>query len=260
MKINRLYVFLIFLFFSYLFCPLITNHYPLTTAFASDWQEYQRNGDKNSKWDSFVEAGFNAFEGSNLGSAEMFLQRAIARGCNDGLVYTKIAIYYEAQSNYKKAAEFFKKASKLLSNQYPSHILTKSIDEFLGRVLFLKGDIREAAPYLNRAVERNASFTALYLFAQLSRTDKDYNVAIKYFEKALLADHPKGLSPNIDILIMIEIGKSYFELKKFDISLEWWNRILAFDPANPTAETYKADIEKQRYKEEERKVLEQIVN
>ncbi|MBI2342385.1 MAG: hypothetical protein HYU98_06615 [Deltaproteobacteria bacterium] len=260
MNNHRLHTFLIFLFFAYLLCPLITNHQPLGTLFASDWNEYQKNGSKNSKWDSFVEAGFNAFEGGNLGSAEMFLQRAIARGCNDGLVYAKIGIYYEAQSNYKKAAEFLKKASKLLPNQYPAHVLTKSIDEYLGRVLFLKGDIKESATYLNKAIEHAESFTSLYLLGQISRMDKDYNTAIKYFERALLAEHPKGLSPNIDILIMTEIGKSYFELKKFDISLEWWNRILTFDPVNQAAESYKSDIEKQRYKEEEKKVLERIVN
>lgn len=227
-------------------------------ASASDWQDYQKSGHRDPKWDHFVESGFTSFDAGNLGPAEMFLQRAIGRGCDDGLVLTKIGLYYEAQLNYKKAAETFKKAAPKLAQQYPNHEMTRSINDFLGRSLFHSGEKNEAIAYLQKAAEKD-NFTALYLLGLISKDKKDTKGAIDNFERALKAKHPDGMPKSVDIAIMTELGKSYFAEKNYDESLKWWEEILKVDPANQMARSYRDNIEKARYLEKERKVIEEIV-
>ncbi len=226
----------------------------------TDWKAYKKYGDRSEKWDAFVEAGFSAFESGNLGTAEMFFQRAIARGMNDGLVYTKIGLYFEAQGNYEKALELFKKAEILLPKQYPKHPDTKSIYEYMGRVLFVWGKIDEATPYLQKSLTNNENFMALYFLGQIYRAKAELQSAIIFFERALKAKRPEGLSIDVDILIMSELGKIYYEMKNYDVSLEWWNKIIGMEAGNQTARSYLDDIQKMKYKERERKVLEQMVN
>jgi tetratricopeptide (TPR) repeat protein len=236
---------------------LSTAHHALAVE-VTDWEAYKEHGHRNPRWDSFVEAGFSSFESGNLGSAEMFFQRAIAKGCDDGLVYARIGLFYEAQTNYKKAAEYLKKAVKRLAVQYPSSAVNDSTNEALGRCLYLLNDIEGAAPYLEKAAE-GENFTALYFLGQIARTKKDYKNAIPLFVRALKAKRPAGIPPTIDILIMIEIGKAYYEIKDFNASLECWNQILAVDPRNQTAISYKSNIERARFKEEERKAIQEII-
>ncbi|OGQ48265.1 MAG: hypothetical protein A3I09_03620 [Deltaproteobacteria bacterium RIFCSPLOWO2_02_FULL_47_10] len=231
----------------------------LKTALATDLDEYQKYGDKNSKWDEHVGAGFSSFDSGNLGAAEMFLQRALARGCKDGLVYAKIGLYYEDQGNYKKALSFMRLAAKRLSEQYPSHQITKSMHKLLGRVLFLNNQSDEAEPYLQKAVNAEEDFTSLYLLGQIRRMNGAYPDAVKLFERALVAKRPTDVSPVIDMAIMTELGKVYYEMKQFDVSLKWWDKILSMDPANQVAPSYKQKIEQMRFKEKERKILEEIV-
>lgn len=254
MKFNRL---LITWGIFVVFWSLVTDHWSLAYA-QNDWADYQKSGHQGPKWDEFVKAGFTAFDGGNLGSAEMFLQRAIARGCDDGLAYAKIGLFYEAQGNYKKALDYFQKAAKKLSLQYPNHELTKSMNEIMGRVLYIFGQKDKAESYLKKAIENKENFTALYFLGQYAREKDELKDAITLLERALKAERPQGVLPNIDILIMIEIGKANFELKKFDESLSWWNKILTLDPYNQTALSYKSNIDRQKYKEKERKVLEGI--
>lgn len=239
---------------------LITYSLLLTTVVsASDWDDYQKSGHKNSKWDSYVEAGFSSFENGNVGTAEMFLQRAVARGCNDGLVYTKIGFYYEAQKNYKKAINYLKKAYQKLPVQYPNAENTKLMDESLGRNLFLAGNANAAEPYLQKAVDKKESFMSLYILGQIIRTKGGYEKAIELFERALKSDRPKDIPPAIDILIMTEIAKAQYELKNYDASLEWWNKVLSMNPMNQTAQSYKTNIEQQKFKEQEQKSMEEIL-
>lgn len=251
MKIRRLLVFVIV--FSSFFLLLSS------ISLADDWAEYQKYGHKGIKWDEFVKAGFTAFDMGNLGSAEMFLQRAIARGCNDGLVYAKIGTFYEAQTNYKKALEYLLKAYKRLPSQYPNLQFTKDLDETVGRVLFVSGDKEKSERYLKRSLEGGENFTSLYFLGQIAREEGRPEEAIDYYGRALKAQHPQGTPITVDLLIMTDIGKVYFEMKRFDDSLYVWKKILEIDPSNRIAQQYSELIEKQRYKEREKKVMERIV-
>ncbi len=255
MKINKLRVFSLLVIASCFIAPLAVAF----ATEATDWEAYKEHGHKNPKWDSFIEAGFSSFESGNLGSSEMFFQRAITKGCDDGLVYVKIGLFYEAQANYKKAAEYLKKAVTKLATRYPSSELNTAAVEALGRCLYLMNDIEGATPYLEKAAPANENFTALYFLGQIARSKKDYQGAIVFFVRALKAKHPAGLPPSIDILIMTEIGKSYYEMKDFNASLDWWNQILSFDPRNQAAISYKQNIERARMKEEEQRVIREIV-
>lgn len=226
---------------------------------ASDFEAYQKTGHKSPKWDSFVEAGFSSFGTGNMGSAEIFLQRAIAKGCNDGLVYSKIGLYFESQKNYKKALGYFQKAHKTLPSQYPNHEITRSMNETLGRILFLNDEKKQASVYLQKVIDQKEDFTSLYFLGQIKKENGEFETAIKLFERSLNTKYPKELSPNVGVLIMTDIGKTFYELKNFDSSLKWWNTILKIDPNNETALSYKIDIEKQKFKEHEQKVIRDII-
>jgi tetratricopeptide (TPR) repeat protein len=262
MKINKLTITVgLFCLLSTVYCSLFTVHCPLAFAAntTSDWEDYQKSGHHNLKWDPYIESGFSAFDGGNFGPAEMFLQRAIARGCDDGLVYAKIGTYYETQKNYKKAVDYYKKAAKKLSKQYPKNQTTRSIDEWTGRVLFTMGSQEESIPYLLKALEYREGFLPLYFLGQIYRDRGELDKTILYYGRALKAEHPEGTPPSVDILIMTELGTIYHNMKSEDMALEWFNRILAIDPANQIANSYKAEYDRKKYKEEERRVLEEIV-
>lgn len=229
------------------------------SVWASDWDAYLKNGHRSPVWDSYVESGFTAFDSGNLGPAELFLQRAVARGCSDGLVYLKIGLFNEAKKNYKQAIASFQKAYDRLPASYPNHPMAKKSDVFLGRVLFLNGQKEEAIPHLQKAIAQEEDFTSLYFLGQIERDKRNFAAAAKLFERSLRTTYPEGTSPAIGILIMTDIAKCYFELKNFDPSLDWWNKILMVDPANATAISYKNEIEKQKFKEREKKMIEEIV-
>lgn len=228
-------------------------------AVADDFAEYMAHGHRNAKWDGFVQEGFKAYDSGNLGSAEMFLQRAIGRGCEDGLVYVKVGLYYETISNYQKALDYFMKAAKKLPAQYPGLDITRSLDEIIGRVYYVMKQKDKAEPYLKRSLEKGEIFTSLYFLGQYSREKGQLEDAIDYFKRAFVAKLPDGMSPNIGILIMSEIGKAYFQLKKFDESLVWWDKILSVEPTNQTARSYKDNIEKMKYKEQEQRILKEMI-
>lgn len=228
-------------------------------AFASDYDIYKQKGDNSPKWDSYVESAFSAFDSGNLGPAEMFLQRAVARGCNDGLVYMKIALFNEANKNYKAAVNYTKKAAKLLPSQYPDHQLTRDLDQTLGRILFLNDNKKEADHYLRAAVAKDEDFTSLYFLGQLERERGNLSKAADFFERSLRTKYPEGASPTIGILIMTELGKCYYELKNFDTSLTWWDRILKLEPSNQVAVSFKEKIQQQKFNEQEKKMIEEIV-
>jgi|GEM_PF-3786282 len=230
-----------------------------TLSNASDWDEYQKYGTHGIKWDDYVRAGMGAFDSGNLAASEMFFQRAIARGAGDGLIFAKIGLYYEAQGNYKKALSYLKKAADKLPVQYPRHEYTRLIYEMQGRVLFMLDKKDEAIPFLKKGAGNKENFTSLYLLGQIANEKGETDNAIRYFEKALVSPHPQGLDPRIDVLVMIELGKAYFNKKDFVSSLAWWNKILEKEPGHPIATSYKAEIEKQKNKEEEKKMLERIV-
>jgi tetratricopeptide (TPR) repeat protein len=222
----------------------------------NDFLVYQKYGKTDVRWDEFVKSGLTAFDSGNLGTAEMFFQRAIARGCNDFLVYSKVGLYYESLNNYKRAMDYFKRAERLRT-QYPDHQLSKLFDEMMGRALYMSGQAEQAEPYLKKAAGAD-SFMAVYLLGQLTRERGNFEDAIKLFERALNMKHPTGVPPSIDILIMQEIGKAYFALKKYDESLVWWDKILTIDPSNAVAQTHKGNIEKAKFKEYEKKVIQEI--
>jgi len=223
----------------------------------NDFAEYQKYGNTDIKWNEFVKSGLIAFDSGNLGSAEMFLQRAIARGCKDFLVYAKVGLYYEVKSNYKKALDYFKKAEALRS-QYPKHGLSVLFDEMMGRALFVSGQADAAEPYLEKAA-KNDSFMAVYLLGQLAGERGKPEESITLFSRALSMKRPEGTPKTIDILIMQELGKAYFTLKKYDESNVWWSKILELDPQNAVAQSYKGNIERMKFKEYEKKVIEEIV-
>ncbi len=228
-------------------------------AHAGDWDEYQSKGHKNPIWDSYVETGFSAYEAGNSGQAELFLQRALARGCKDGLVIAKIGLYYESQKNYQKALNFYQKAQKDLEIRYPQHELTQNLGESMGRVYFLMGRVQEAIPYLTRAAETRESFVALYFLGQIARKNKELDKAVAYFNRALATPPPPGTPLEIKLLIMTEVGRAYTEQKKMDEALAIWEQLLTLDPQNKVALENKIKIEKEKQKERERKIIEQYI-
>lgn len=238
-------------------CVILLVSASVAWASTSDWQSYQRSGHRNPEWDSLVEEGFRAYASGNLVTSATFLERAHTRGCNDGLVLARLAIYYEAKENYTKAAELFGRAAPRLTEQYPDHELTRSINEAVGRALFLTNKKDEALTWLQKSLKTGGGFATLFLLGRIYEDKGDINSAVLYYESALAAPHPRDIKT--DFMIFSSLGRLTYTLKDYDKSLTWWERVLAISPTDPTANQYKAAIQKSKFKEEERKVMEEMV-
>lgn len=215
---------------------------------AGDWQDYKRHGHKSSKWTPLVEAGFSAYESGNLDAAVGFFQRAMGKGCKDGLVYFNMGVYYESGGDLNKAKKYFELAKKYLPQRYPSHLATKTIHEHLGRISFTLGNMAEAKVELMQAVKsQGENFTLMFLLGSIARQENDDERVVNYYGKALTFPPPEGTNPQeIAITLLIEIGKSYFNLKQYDNSLRIWDKVLELAPDHPIARQQKDYIQRKK--------------
>ena len=228
----------------------------LAPAFAdplSDWNTYQKFGNHSAKWDSLVEAGFDTFEGGNTETAVNFLKRALSLGCQDGLVFYKLALIVESSGNLKGALEMLEKGSPLLQKNYSKLPATAELPEHLGSIYYQLGRYDEALVKFQEAIKvQGENFLRLYLVGQIYRMEQKSTEAISAFEKSLQYEAPKSPAPNFKQLAQIELIHLYSDAKNFDKVLEIANAILKDDPSNPTAISTRDNIQHQRTKDKER--------
>lgn len=208
-----------------------------------------------------MEAGFETFEGDNLDTAQNFLQRAVALGCQDALVLLKLAQIIEARGNLKGSLEIYLQLKPVLEEKYPKHPQAKAMAEQVGRLYFGLEQYDKALPFLLEAIQKQGeNFLRLYLAGQIYRMQEKNAEAIGYFEKALTHKIPPGSPPQMILLASLELMRLYFATDQFDKALETANAVLENDPANAEAQNLRDQIRREKYKQEERKTWEKILN
>ena len=226
---------------------------------ASDYNLYQKQGQKAEKWDSIVKAGFEAFDANDLETSTIFLQKAYDKGCQDGLVLFKLGLNSELNKDYNQAIKFFKLATPKLEKQYPDYNQTKKIHEHLARVYYQADQFDKALPELESALKNEPdSFMLLFMSAQIYRGQKNYTQAIEFYEKTLNTKIPKDV-PNAKQTIWTELMTLYFEQGQLDLSSKYAQLILEINPTDPIALSYQDAIQKMKYKQREQEAIKRIV-
>ena len=248
-----------------------------SAALAGDYDLYVKAGDRSSKWDGMVKAGFNSYDTGDLGSGLVFLQKAYNMGCRDGLLLFKLGIYYESQKNYKEAEKFLKDAAEKLAAQYPDYKETNKMHEHLGRMYYASNQFDKALPEIEEALKASPdNFMLLFMSGQIYRLGKQYNQAIANFEKALnvIASEAKqsqgapgiatpaqkdgGLAMTAQKMIYQELMSLYFEIKDFSNCLKYAETILKASPMDRAALSYKQQIQQMQYKQREQEAIKKI--
>jgi len=165
--------------------------------------------------------------------------------------------YDLAVSDYKKAAEVSQNAEvkknaeesiKRISN-------AKAIDEYNKGLAFFKANqLKEAEESFKSSISINDSFDRSYLaLASVQAANKDYEGAIKSYEKALSVTTDENLKASIKESVSktyMIAGNNSFKEKKYNESISWMMKSLE---ASPSDAAYlglaKAYIEKQKFKD-----------
>lgn len=227
---------------------------------SNDYQLYLKTGDRSPKWNEFIEPGFQSFDGGNLATAYVFLNKAYNLGCRDALLLYRLGLYQETKGKYKEAADLLAEAAEKIGTQYPSHPLNRTIHEHAGRALYQANDFNRALPELQKALESAPdNFMLLMMTGQILRSEKKYEEAKAVFEKALTVKQPEDLTTDPKIKLWGELMMLSYELKDNETSLAYATKILEKNPGDPVALSYKQRIEYEKFKMREREAIEKIV-
>jgi tetratricopeptide (TPR) repeat protein len=165
--------------------------------------------------------------------------------------------YDLAVNDYKKAAEVSQnpEVKKNAEESIKRIANAKAKEDYNKGIAFLKANqFKEAEGSFKAAIATDESFDLAYIgLANAQAANKDYESAIKSYEKALSLTTDENLKKSIKVSVsktyMVAGNNSYKE-KKYDESISWMMKSLE---ASPSDAAYlglaKAYIEKQKYKD-----------
>lgn len=225
---------------------------------SSDWTFYQKSGEHSVQWDDLVKSGFESYDGGHMATAMIFFRKSHDAGCRDPLVLTKLGLSVEAKNDFERAASYFREAARRFPFVYPTHPDAIHINEHAGRALYQLSRFNEAVPYLESALTHDPdNFMLLFMTAQILRSQKKYDEAMARFQKALALPPPKGVD-NPYLAIMRELTALAFETGDYDGCLKYVDQLLAVNPGDPTALSFRDRAKQKLYEKREREVLEKI--
>jgi tetratricopeptide (TPR) repeat protein len=226
-----------------------------------DIKLYRTSGHRSPKWDELIAPGFESFDGGNLATAFVFLQRAYDRGCRDGLVLFRLGLYQESREAYKEAAKMLDLAAEKILQRYPAHPLAKEIDAHAARALYQIDDYEGALNHIRRAlVHQPQDFMLLFMGGQIQRTKKLYSQARALLERALATKIPEGMDRDqTRRTVLNELVVITYELKDYDACVSYADQVLAIAPRDPTAMSYKQKVEHERHLQKQKEIIERLV-
>lgn len=205
---------------------------------------YIKQGDRSPTWNELVESGFKAFDSDNLPTALVFLDKAYALGCRDGMALYRLASIHESRGNAVKAVELMEEARPRLKKDYASTSAAKNVDAHLGRLYFETDHYDKALPLLAAAVKTEPdNFTLHFIAGQVMRHEARLQEAYDLYKRALTLTPPEGVTATDPKLAVVkELMAVTYEMKRYDESLACAEQILAVDPKNALALSYKNRI------------------
>ena len=229
-------------------------------VFAGDYALYSKVGDHSKAWDEFVEPGFEAFETNNYPTALVFLQKAYDKGCRDGLVMARLGLVHESRGNTREAIQLLDQARPKLKKTYPKHEFTKNIDAHLGRMYFSNNQYDKALPLLNESLKASPNdFTLLFIVGQILREQGKKEASYEMYIRATKVPAPSNIKPDPKKALLKELMALTYEMKRYDESLSYAEQILILSPGDPLATSYKQTILRKKYKEQEEKSIQQMI-
>lgn len=226
----------------------------------SDYQLYLKSGDRDAKWNEYIEPAFSSFDSENYDTAAIFLKKAYEKGCRDPLVLFRLGIYQENRRQFKDAAMLLAEAADGFPKRYPNHPLNSSIPKHAGRVLYQIDNYEKAFSYLQKALEYEPNdFMILLMLGQISRNSKQYKESRIYFERALLAKPPEGTTPDPRRTLLDELIILTFELKDLNACQQYVNIVLSSWPQDPIANSYRSRLDRERYLKQQDEVIKKMV-
>jgi tetratricopeptide (TPR) repeat protein len=163
------------------------------------------------------------YDQENYGEAIKYLTVATQEDPQNGEAPYLIARAYADMSNYKQAMPFFEKAIALQPNN--ARLLYET-----GLMYYAMYDKKNTLKYLQLAAEKGY------------KKDNEFmeNLAIAYldnneFDKGMeiLMESLKRRPSDTNLLNMI--AEAAYDAKKFDLAIDYWDRILAMDKENASA-------------------------
>jgi len=220
----------------------------------TDFDLYMQKGQKSEKWDELVKAGFESFASNNYSTAMIFLEKAYSKGCRDGLLLYKLGTYHELMGNEKKGLDFLQKADERLKKQYPGSSYVNEMPKQLGELYFRLDKYKEAIPYLEQATSKAQEPSLLFILAQSYRKTGNIEQAKSYFEKALSISSDNSLN----YPILLELMTLTYQLNDYEAALQYAEQILQISPNDPSALSYRNQIQLKKLSEEEKKLIKKI--
>ncbi len=186
-------------------------------------------------------------------------QRAVQSGLRSPSAYLNLSL---SQQSYFQIPEALKSAEKALELD-PDFV---SAQVQVARLLFASGDTRRAEQIARQGLTRNGSEAALnsllgFILLAQAKTEESKT----YFDKSIAQDNTRGephlglgiaamrqgrsldatqfiliastIEPQIS-LYQSYLGKSYYELRRFEMALDALNNAVTLDPKDPTPHLY----------------------
>lgn len=209
----------------------------------SPYQLYQTYGDHNPKWDSDVEKGLEQFEAKSLQNGGVNLQKALNKGCQDGLLYAHLSLFYESIQNLAKARYFGELAVTKLAEQYPNTSFQRNSYQNMGRIYFKLNELDQSIQSFLLAEEKEQiDFNSFFLLAQAFRIKSDPVRALVYFEKAAM------MATSADQVLLAplytEMGKTAYDIKNYEKSRAYWKKVIELKGPDKLASHYLTILEK----------------
>ena len=151
-----------------------------------------------------INSAFNAYYQGNMSEALKLFYKILADDLMSSVNYYNVALVYDSLREYELAVSYYKKSIRLDGTNIRSmnNLARIYIEEIK--------DFEIAEVYLNQAVEIAPNDAEAYnLFGNLSMLKSDYELALRYFKKAILLD--KNYFKNY-----YDIGVCYFALNQYE--------------------------------------------
>jgi len=233
---------------------------PVSATTPADYKLYAKLGDRNAKWDEFIAPAFTSFDQGQFATAGILLKKAYELGCRDPLVLFRLGIYYESTGEFDQAATLFDEAVEGVVKRYPGHPLAKAMPKHAGRALYKADRMDEALPHLKKALAVEPDdFMLLLMAGQIERIQGNLTEARGYFERALAAGPPQGVTPDPKLALLRELIILTYELKDWDACRRYADSALKIDPRDKVANEYRKDLSRARQRQKELEIIKKLV-
>ncbi len=161
-----------------------------------------------------IPSGFSEYAEGNYNAALKYFLSDTA-GINNNTV--KISMCYYNLNMFPEAEKYFKLRLQNDSTDYSPYY-------YLGKISKMTGKIKNAAFYFTKAIEKKPDyFSALFELSILNYESKNYNDAVKNFQKCLAVDSGDCLSNHY-------CGMSLFQVGAFDSALMYFQKAVSIVP------------------------------